>query len=315
MKGFSMGVSTRGIRRYSVAVPLVHRGSALAELIVLCIAMIPLMFMVPMIGKLVDLRHNTIMAGRYVAWEEAMGPASVNSSQSTQVVGSRFFSSPESVILSGNSAEDSAAMDGVNPLWGSPSTRETSDDAASFWQSLNFQDSVYGNPASLQSSVDRSSLGGVAGAVSESVDTIATALNFASGVNWDLAGGEYSKGTVKVEAQIGNLLTPISSNCSTSGQAQGDDGAATASSSVCFTESNAILTDTWSVPATENVEKTIEEHTRAFVPASVLRPVGRFLSNIGRLPIVEELRGLEHAFGHVDAAPLPDGRSLGTYSN
>ena len=253
------------------------------------------------------------MAGRYVAWEEASGPASANSSRSTAVVGSRFFSAPESAIASGQSS-DGATANGVNPLWGSESTRATTEGTGSFWDSLKFQDTVTANAASLQSSVDRSSLGGVAGAVSDSVETIGSALNFASGVNWQLPGGDYSKGTVTVEAKVGNLLTPIGSSCSAGNQAQTGDGlAATTNSSVCFTESNAILTDTWSVPATENVERTIEEHTKALVPASVLQPVGRFVSNIGRLPVVEELRGLENAFGYVDAAPLPDGRSLGNY--
>jgi len=45
----------------------------------------------------------------------------------------------------------------------------------------------------------------------------------------------------------------------------------------------------------------------------VLDPVGRFLSHFGRLKVVEELEGLENAFGHVDVSVLPPGRSLGTY--
>ena len=298
-----------------------QKGSALVELVVLSIAMIPLMFMVPMLGKLLDLRHTAISASRYVAWEGAMGSATNNTSSSAPVVGSRFFSSPESVVVShsATSTESSGAMtlDGANPLWGETvESRETDSTAQSFWQVFNFQDSVQSNPESLASTVNDEPLGGVAGTVSDSVHTIASLLDFADGVSWNLQGGDYTTGTIDIEARVGNLLFPVGSQCGlASGGAVGESGstANSSDSSLCFTESTAILSDTWSVPETEDVEASIESHTRAFVPGVVLEPVGRFLSVIGNLPVAEELGDLEHAFGHVDASQLPAGRSLGVY--
>lgn len=309
------------------ATRLSARGSALIEFIVLSIAMIPIVFMVPMLGKLIDLRHTTIVAGRYVAWEQAMGSAKKGISHSSAVVGSRFYSSPEAAIKTidvqdtdaGNVSDGSGGIGGgVNPLWGKVTARESSGSATSFWKSFEFQDAVVGKSETLESSLNHASLGGVAGTVSDSIQSLGSALDFASGVRWDLPGGDYATGEVRVEAQVGNLLTPVSSNCGVNSQSSGSStggspSGVTGDSTLCFTETTAILTDTWSVPATENVEKSIEEHTKAFVPASVLQPVGKFLSLMGRLKVVEELRGLEDAFGYVDAAPLPAGRSLGNY--
>lgn len=302
-----------------------QRGSALVELVVLSVAMIPLMFMVPMLGKLMDLRQTAISASRYVAWENAMGSATSDHSRSTPVVGSRFFSSPESVIVSQTGADTTAVAgnaatnseNGVNPLWGETiPPRETNNNAGSFWHVFNFQDTVQTNPESLSSTTSVDSLGGVAGTVSESVKTIASLLDFADGVSWKLQGGEYTSGTVNIEANVGNLLLPAGSRCGIATNSEAGETGNTgisAESSVCFTESTAILSDTWSVPDTENVEATIESHTRAFVPGVVLEPVGRFLSVLGNLPVVEELEDLEHAFGYVDASQLPEGRSLGVF--
>lgn len=294
-----------------------QRGSALAELLVLSIAMIPLMFMVPMLGKLMDLRHTAISASRYVAWEDAMGPAANSRSRSTELVGRRFFSSPESVIstqtagVAGNRLD--AVEGGVNPLWGSTTaSRHTNESAQSFWRVFNFQDSVQNNPQSLASTVSNHALGGVAGTVSDSINTMASVLDFADGVRWDLRAGDYTAGTIDIEADVGNLLFPAGGRCGAS-PGTGDTPDVSDESTICFTESTAILSDTWGVPDSENVEDSIEAHTRSFVPGVVLQPLGRFLSVLGNLPIVEELEDLQHAFGYVDASQLPVGRSLGTY--
>ncbi len=292
-----------------------QNGSALTELIVLSIVMIPLMFMVPMLGKLVDLRHTAISASRYVAWEEAMGSAANDSSRSAPMVGSRFFASPDSAIVSQHSGGAGAPGNGENPLWGEVNVnqQETNNENSSFWSVFNFQDTVQSNAQSLAASVSDESIGGVAGTVSESIDTMASVLGFADGVRWDLQGGDYARGEISIEAKVGNLLGPVNGLCGESTGSTGTPNQSTTESSICFTESTAILSDTWSVPETENVEEAVESHTRSFVPGVVLEPVGRFLSHLGNLPVVEELEDLEHAFGYVDASQLPDGRSLGNY--
>lgn len=302
-----------------------QRGAAFTEMLVLMIVMIPLAYSIPMLGKMLDLRHTTIMASRYLAWEEAKGPAASADSRTPDVVGSRFYLAPDSAIqtLTDTEARQSGVT-GANPLWGErgPTNRNTTPpsdtnltpapSSPNLWSRMSFDDSVAHMPDAMYASTGARSLGGAAGSVADSIATAGGLLNFASGVNWDLEGGEYSKGEVSVQAHIGNLMGMVGSGCqSTSSPDPGADMPAQSSDvdSACFHERNAMFVDSWSASS----ERQVKRRTRGLVPASVLEPVGQFLSHFGRLPVVEELKGLEHAFGHVDVSVLPSGRSLGTY--
>lgn len=291
-------------------------GSSLVETLVLCTAMIPLALSLPMLGKLLDLRHTTQLASRYVAWEEAKGPAGDLHSRSAPAVGHRFFSSPDVAIETavnnapnvGLAAARGEVQAGTNELWGQNVarrnfTRNTAASNSQLWQGFGFQDVVRHQDDAFHVSVARSSLGGVAGSVSDSINAVGGLLNFAPGVEWDVESGDYVSGNIHAEAVVGSLLSGIGSGCGGGGGIEGTTGR------VCFNEANAILTDTWSASSLAQVES----RTKAFVPASVLEPVGRFISHFGTLPVVEELKDLEDAFGYVDATRLPEGRQLGSY--
>ena len=64
------------------------------------------------------------------------------------------------------------------------------------------------------------------------------------------------------------------------------------------------LTDTWGASGPGQVEKRV----RSLVPMTVLRPVGDALSNIGVLPIFQELKKLDGIFGEVKPDVLPPDR-------
>ncbi len=62
-----------------------------------------------------------------------------------------------------------------------------------------------------------------------------------------------------------------------------------------------ILADGWS----SGSDRQTARQVRSLVPASAVEPVGKVLSLMGAVPVFEEMKGLKHAFGHVDMNVLP----------
>ena len=89
--------SRSGNRPLASGVPMRYEGAALTEFVVLCIAMVPLMFAVPMLGNLIDAKQASIQAGRYATWEATVHPSRQDSAV---VLKDRFFTDEESQILS-----------------------------------------------------------------------------------------------------------------------------------------------------------------------------------------------------------------------
>lgn len=56
-----------------------QRGQALAEFLVTLVALLPLFFIIPMIGNYLDLRSSVVQAGRYAAWERTVWLGDSNS--------------------------------------------------------------------------------------------------------------------------------------------------------------------------------------------------------------------------------------------
>jgi len=83
-------------------------GSALVEFIVVSAVLIPIMFGIPMIGKMIDLKQTTAQASRYSAWETTVSDAPA------QNVDQRFFSDASAPIGS--------TEVGPNTLWGPADT-------------------------------------------------------------------------------------------------------------------------------------------------------------------------------------------------
>lgn len=101
--------------------PSKESGTATIELIVGCLAAIPLFFGVSLLGKYADMRHKTVEAARYVAWEEVIwqnskGNDSYQLEASDRLMGHRHASIVDTSILEQQGVSE-------DPLWRDQSTR------------------------------------------------------------------------------------------------------------------------------------------------------------------------------------------------
>ena len=270
-------------------------GSALTETIVLCTVMVPLAFMIPMIGKLADLRQTAIQSSRFVAWQESHDPAA---QMSQQLLHERFFNSPESQIQSAASGATTASG---NRLWGTaPNSSLSGEPGPGLWEFASDTDQVHLKPDQTLSLTTDSDLPTLSSGTSRAIDGAASVLEFADGSSWDVTTEGIANGAVSIKAEVGSLLADINSNCSVSGGAVTD-------STLCIQETSSIMIDGWSAGTADEITR----RTRAFVPATVLQPLGEGLALFGTLPVFKELRSLDDAFGRVDVTVLPLGRYEG----
>ncbi len=247
------------------------RGAALTETIVLMLVMLPLMFAVPMIGNLVDLRQTAVQGARYAAWEatvhgDAEAPAHLSE---------RMFGDGKAPIVS------TVSDGGVSALWGEGGGTTAR----------------AGLPADTRIEVKDASIatvpftpieapGPVSGAVGSAIGAAGEALSDLGNGNWGIGETTLTRTGVAVKVEKNAWFDAAGPGC---GTAAG-----------CFTESAVILTDGWAADRT-----TAEGRVESLVPAGVLEPVGNFLSKLGGMPLLKELEGLDEAFGHVDMTPLP----------
>lgn len=265
-------------------------GSAMVEFFVLLLAMVPVLFMIPTIGKMIDLKQTTHQASRYIAWQNAKSPSNISSGELVN----RFYTDPGSPIttLGGNETDNPSSNPGgtaENPLWGQQRSHDPSRVAARL-DTVSYRN----NDGSLPE---------LSRGISRGIERTASVLNFLGNVDWDLPSDAVSSDGITVSASISRVLNPVSSNCSpdTDGAAGDEQATNGENQQVCFSDSNAILTDSWS----SGSDSQARERTRAFVPAAVLDRVGDGLAVLGRVTIVKELRGLRNAFGHIDSDQLP----------
>ncbi|MBB4842626.1 hypothetical protein HNP55_001141 [Paucibacter oligotrophus] len=98
-------------------------GQALTEFLVVSLALLPLFMLIPVIGKLQDLGHQTQMASRYAAFDASarnpmQGAGWKPEAQLADEVRRRFYSNSQAPIKTGDVAGDFAGM--RNPLWVDP---------------------------------------------------------------------------------------------------------------------------------------------------------------------------------------------------
>ncbi len=301
-----------GIRPIMPAAHVVSKlqqtGSALTEMIVLGLVMVPLMFTVPMLGKLIDLKQQSIQASRYLAWQQTHAPQQARNTVQTQnELRQRFFSSAElplETLLDGNNSGFAG-----HHLWGSdtttPYSSKGSDDVPEMWQSLSFSDSVQIRDSSSVFSVNDNGLPEAAKLVSEGVNLATSVIDTLSSAEWDVATNGVYAIDMGIETEVGNLLSQQGSNCdhAQSGD-QGevaDTGSTSGPGTLCFGIRSAILADGWSAASDAQARRRVQ----TMVPATVLDPLGNVLSVLGALPIFKELRPLDDSFGHVDVNVLP----------
>ncbi|MFV0478341.1 MAG: hypothetical protein ACK5ME_10960 [Parahaliea sp.] len=102
-------------KRYS------ESGSASVELIIGCLAAIPLFFGISLLGKYADMRHKTVEAARYVAWEEVIWEGDKSQEDYRLEATDRLLGYRSGSIVDRNVL----VQDGVSedPLWRDHSTR------------------------------------------------------------------------------------------------------------------------------------------------------------------------------------------------
>ena len=278
----------------------VERGAAMTEFVVLCIAMVPLMFGIPMIGKLIDVKHTAVQASRYAAWESTVYAGR----PAPRHVRERFFGDASAPISSGGSDA------GHNALWGGE---------AGFPARLRTAESGEGGPGALafpgiadgtRVTIDDHSIATMPytsaytsyeghapseGLAEELGEAISAAGDVGAGLfggDWPLEGNGLLRGGVRVDTAPNGWLDTLS-----------------------FEESAVIMSDGWSAPSEDGAEARV----RSLVPAGGLERtgIGEVLSAAGLLPGYQELRPLDDAFGHVDMGELPTSemgeRDLGAY--
>ncbi|ASJ71942.1 hypothetical protein [Granulosicoccus antarcticus] len=249
-------------------------GSALTETIILSIAMVPLFFAIPMIGKLADIRQTGEQAARYGSWEATVntrgsGAATIERTEE------RFFKSQNSAIAS--IAQDLPE----HSLWGNDRAQSTGyrgdtdvridldASAARAWQ-YDFT----GQPAGAI-------IGEQAGRVGKLLDGIGSN-------DWSIESNALVRSGVEIEVKANNWLR--------------EDACSASQNAGCLSVSSVIMADSWGAGS----ESQAKNRVKSLVPASALEPVGDMMAIVGEFPIFKEMKGLKGALGHVDMGVLPD---------
>lgn len=256
-----------------------QRGSALVETTVLMGVLIPLVFGVVMIGKLIDLKQTSEQAGRYAAWEATVYPQDSIGGNRPAALSERFFARQDNAISS-RSREA-----GSNALWGESTTRTDSGWAA--------RTGIAIDESSTDSAYDRHGVGSstVAMQVGEVAGKSGTVLDGLRGNSWGLENESLVRASVGVQLKSNDWLQPNEGG-----------GCAGSGNFACLQSQSVILADGWSSSNDEQARQRV----RSLVPASALQPLGDIISNVGHLPMFKELRQLDGAFGHVDMGVLPE---------
>lgn len=262
-------------------------GTALVEFVVVMTVMIPLLFGIPMIGKIIDLKQTTVQASRYSAWETTVSPIGRDVNTSSQQMDERFFSDGAAPI--------GGAEIGPNTLWG-PAV--ASGDGSNQTQPLTgYQADTAivvsaGSNSAISSGYDAGVSNGVqyapgagkgvAHTVGKFVDVIDTTDELFGG-DWSMDTDGLVRGEASVQMEGNGWLGPQT-----------------------ITQSTVIMADNWSVgDATQ-----ARDRVRSLVPAGILKPAGQAIGFLGNVPLLKELKYYGEdsgrgVFGHVDMEPLP----------
>lgn len=257
-----------------------QRGSALVESVILMTVMLPLIFGVAMIGKLIDLRQTSEIAGRYAAWEATVYSQAADGGSATPgQLRSRFFGNTDNALTSRPSEP------GSHSLWG-----EQAGDGAT---GLAAHADVTIDDSSVAAAFDQHGVGSptVAMQVGAQAGAAGEVLDGLKGNDWGLNPDGMVRATVGVQVKGHDWL-----------QSSGTDGCGGDGSVVCLQSDSVILADGWSASDDDQARRRV----RSLMPASALQPLGDIVSNVGHLPMFKELKKLDGAFGHVDMGVLPE---------
>lgn len=241
--------------------------------------MVPVLFGVVMIGKLVDLKQTTEQAVRYAAWESTVHPSNSPNSLQPFAIKERFFGAPDNAIQSVGSEA------GANRLWGEPGNNRVPQSHWQTYSSIEINEAG-ASGAPYQHGVGQSS---IAMNVGQQIARSGEVLDGIADNEWGLSANGLVRSEVKVEVKQNDWLASADAQC----------GAVDVSG--CVRSSSVILADGWSASDDGQASRRV----KSLVPGSALEPVGDALSLVGVIPMFKELKGLKNAFGHVDMEALP----------
>ena len=78
-----------------------QRGQSLTEVVIACAVMVPMLLLVPILGKYAWMRHTAQQASRAAAWEATATPGTLpDQAQTRQRLLDRFYAGPDAVVRS-----------------------------------------------------------------------------------------------------------------------------------------------------------------------------------------------------------------------
>jgi len=172
---------------------------------------------------------------------------------------------------------------GSNPLWG----EDSATDYGEWWNRTGvniINDSAQATPYARDISIS-----GDAFAIGQQAAESGEILDGVSGNEWNLEANGYVRAEVNLELKENEWLARQDGACG------GDE------TYTCVTASSVIMSDGWSASSDSQARRRI----RSLMPATILQPIGDAVSQLGHLPVLDELDGLKNAFGHVDMSVLP----------
>lgn len=258
-----------------------QRGQAMTEFLVAGIALVPILLMMPVLGKLSDANHTAIEASRYAAWETTVATEQAKDLATiTSETQRRFFEHPDVFVQTGDGATGQPSDQ--NRLW-----------------------SVNATERLVKSSTDSVSVG-----ITRESDPGAISSVISDGLNKMASIGRLFDDDLKFDVERHGLVTArvgvdIASNRFGFDPKLSCSGAA-GESFTCIARHNVILTDSWDAADANQAEA----RAKPFVPAAVFEGLSKITDVVAKVPFLEEWGRLEP--GKVDPEVVPVDR-LGSY--
>ena len=260
---------------YRVVNITTQRGQALSEFLVAGIALIPILLMVPLLGKVSDANHTAIEASRYVAWETTVATEQAkNLTTLTNETQRRFFEHPDVFIQTGDGPTGLASD--ANRLW---SVDEKDRIVSSSTQSVSVEIGRETEPGTLVSVINdglqtMSSIGGL----------------FEDDLKFDVERNGLITARVGVDVASNKYGFDPTQACSTSNP----------DSFTCINRHNVILTDTWGAANPDQAAA----RAKPFVPAAIFSGLSKLTNLVGKVPYLKEWGRLEPGVVNPEVVPV-----------
>lgn len=259
----------------------------MTEVAVLGAVMVPMLTLMPLLGKVSDINQSTIQASRYAAWERTLHDGGDKSDSRLAVEVSNLFFSKQDEPIRTN--EDLLTGDDhQNNMWtgyGKVDDKQT-----------RLIGGGSGGLKSYVSTVNESLPGGVSGTLNNATNKIfGTMARLIPGASWDMErNGLY----------VARVGTNVSSNSILTGTKDCENNNNEDVFS-CIRRHNAILVDSWESSGSAQTKSRV----KAMVPSGALEPISNVTKVLGWIPFSKELGRLDdEALGYVSPDVLPPDR-------